>query len=197
MYDFRKLSAEQRQEAIRSRRERDFPLHAPPHLEGVAGEFLITAACYEHRHVFGTPEELTWLTQRLAEGLDADKNPWRAFVVLPNHYHLVVKISNLEAFSDAIRRTHSRVATEVNSRQQERGRRVWYRYSDRAIRSERHLRAAVNYIHHNPVKHGFVGTEEEWPWSSVQEYLSGHGGEWLDAVRQAYPLGEFGKGWDW
>jgi putative transposase len=196
MYDFRNLSAEQRLEAIRSRRERGFPLHEPPHLEGVAGEFLITAACFEHRHIFETPEDLTWLTEQVLQGLSAGGYLRRAFVVLPNHYHLLIQIRDLSAFSEAIRRVHSRVATEVNGRQMKRGRRVWYRFSDRAIRSERHLWAAVNYVHRNPVKHGFVEEEEAWPWSSVHEYLTDRGRDWLQSIRQAYPLGEFGKGWD-
>ena len=57
MYDFRKMSPEEQQRILQSRRERGFPLHAPPHLRGVNGEYLITAACFNHQHIFGNPDE--------------------------------------------------------------------------------------------------------------------------------------------
>jgi putative transposase len=35
----------------------------------------------------------------------------------------------------------------------------------------------VNYIHHNPVRHGYVAKWQEWPWSSARDYLSRVGDE--------------------
>jgi REP element-mobilizing transposase RayT len=47
--------------------------------------------------------------------------------------------------------------------------RIWYReYWDRFIRDERHLLAAREYIHNNPVKAGLVRRPEEWEWSSAR-----------------------------
>ena len=46
-------------------------------------------------------------------------------------------------------------------------RKVWYRFSDRGMRSEGHFFASINYIHANPVKHGYVEKATEWPWSSL------------------------------
>ena len=47
--------------------------------------------------------------------------------------------------------------------------RVWDReYWDRFIRDERHLYAAREYIHNNPVKAGLVRCPEEWEWSSAR-----------------------------
>ncbi len=40
-------------------------------------------------------------------------------------------------------------------------------YWDRYIRDERHLNAAVHYIHTNPVKAGLVKRAEDWQWSSA------------------------------
>jgi len=55
MYDFRRMTPAERQEILRQRCARGLRLHAPPHFRGVAGEYLITAACYEHRRIFDTP----------------------------------------------------------------------------------------------------------------------------------------------
>ena len=45
---------------------------------------------------------------------------------------------------------------------------VWMReYWDRYIRNENHFKAAVDYIHQNPVKAGLASRPEDWPWSSA------------------------------
>ena len=46
-------------------------------------------------------------------------------------------------------------------------------YFDRAIRDERHFRAVVEYVEHNPVMAGLCEAPEDWPWSSVGAQASG------------------------
>jgi putative transposase len=167
MYDYRKMTPEERQQVIRERRERGFPWHAPPHFPGVSGEYLISAACFEHQPVFADPTDLSWLLDQTLNALDEVKLP--CYVFLPNHYHVLLRTEDIAIVSEVLRLLHSRVATDINGRHRKRGRRVWYRFSDRFIRSERHHWATVNYIHYNPVKHGYVDR----------------------------PIGEYRKGWDW
>ncbi|MEW6250352.1 MAG: transposase [Planctomycetota bacterium] len=60
--------------------------------------------------------------------------------------------------------------TENQRRQGRRG--VWQsRYWEHRIRDEQDYVQHRDYIHLNPVKHGYVRTPEEWPWSSVHEHL--------------------------
>ena len=48
---------------------------------------------------------------------------------------------------------------------------VWHAdYFDRFIRDASHYRAAVDYIHQNPVKAGLVRHAVDWPWSSAKEW---------------------------
>jgi len=68
-------------------------------------------------------------------------------------------------------------------------RKVWYKFHDRAIRNERHYYHAFNYIHYNPVKHGYVESPYDWPWSSVHLYFDTHGREWLREQWRKYPIG--------
>ncbi len=76
------------------------------------------------------------------------------------------------------------------------GRKVFFRVADRAMRSERHFLATLNYVHHNPVRHGYVARWTDWPWSSASEYFSRVG--WSEAERRwrEYPIGDYGRGWD-
>lgn len=197
MYDFRKMSLEERQRVLQSRRERGFPLHAPPHLRGVKGEYLITAACFEHQHIFGDPDDLSWLADEVLSALTDAGLPHPAWTFLSNHYDVLLETEDLSVVSQILRVLHSRIATRINSRQHRRGRQVWYRFSDRLIRTERHHFATMNYIHFNAVKHGYVDDVKDWPWSSVHDYAESQGAEWLAHTGSTYPVGDYGKGWDW
>jgi putative transposase len=64
------------------------------------------------------------------------------------------------------------------------------------MRSERHYFATLNYIHNNPVKHGYVQKWQDWPFSSAREYLEKVGFEMASTIWKEYPVLDFGKGWD-
>jgi hypothetical protein len=49
------------------------------------------------------------------------------------------------------------------------------RFFDRALRTVREYHEKVEYIHVNPVKAGLVGRPEDWPWSSVHDYVGNVG----------------------
>ncbi|MCC6356597.1 MAG: transposase [Verrucomicrobiae bacterium] len=119
-----------------------------------------------------------------------------AWCVLPNHYHVLVEVSALADLVGALGRLHGRSACAWNREEGTRGRKVFFRAADRAMRSERHFLATLNYVHHNPIRHGYVERWTDWPWSSASEYLSRVG--WAEAERRwrEYPIGDYGRGWD-
>ena len=55
-------------------------------------------------------------------------------------------------------------------RQRRRG--VWQpRFIEHTIRDEQDLHHHADYIHYNPVKHGYVRSPKDWPWSSFHRYV--------------------------
>ena len=49
---------------------------------------------------------------------------------------------------------------------------IWKRrFWEHQIRDENDLQRHVDYVHYNPVKHGFVQHVEEWPWSTYHKYV--------------------------
>jgi putative transposase len=64
------------------------------------------------------------------------------------------------------------------------------------IQNDRHHIAAMQYIHHNPVKHGHVGKWTDWKWSEAAEYIERIGREEAERRWRECPLQFFGKGWD-
>jgi len=198
-YEYRKLTSEEREQVLQQRRERGYPLHAPPHPFREAGRFFLTAANYEHVAIMARPDRCTDFEVCLFEAMHNIQADVFGWVVLPNHYHILVDVRSLDDVSAALKQLHGTTSREWNQADHETGkRRVWYKFADRMIRDEAHFYRALNYIHYNPVKHGYTDDPYEWPWSSLHDYLEseGCGREWLREKWRGFPLGDFGKGWD-
>jgi len=65
---------------------------------------------------------------------------------------------------------------------------VWHSYWDTCIRGENDYWRRFNYIHHNPVKHGYVSQIEDWSFSSYGYYLKHKGRDWLMDAFLQYPV---------
>ena len=120
-----------------------------------------------------------------------------AMVVLPEHLHAIWRLPPGDAdypicwplikagFSRRLAKgEHIRV-----SRQAKRERGIWQRrYWEHQIRDEIDLARHVDYIHYNPVKHGWVTRPVDWPHSILHGYIergmaaSNWGGEMGDGV---------------
>ena len=196
MYDYRRWNDEQRRQVVQARHDRGFPLHRPPHLDLGSGWYIITAATYEHQHHFREANELSALTLRILEEITTAAIPISAWVVLPNHYHLLVRLDHPKLIGPSLGRVHGRSSRYANLRDHWPGRQVWCRYSDRKVRSERHFWTCLHYIMINPVKHRHVESMIQWPWSCIHEVLAERGQSWIDDLQREYPLLNFGKGWD-
>ncbi len=110
-----------------------------------------------------------------------------AMVVLPDHLHAVWTLPPGDAdyamrwrlfkasFSRQVPPGEHRSATRIAKR--ERG--IWQRrYWEHLIRDEDDLQRHVDYIHFNPVKHGYVIKAFDWPYSTMHRYVAR---EWLAA----------------
>lgn len=104
-----------------------------------------------------------------------------AWVVLPDHMHAIWTLPEGDADYatrwGAIKSRFSRSipTTEfVNtSRQSRRERGIWQRrYWEHTIRDERDLANHIDYIHINPVKHGYVTHAADWPHSSTHRFIA-------------------------
>ena len=196
MYAYRKLSAAKQQEILNRRKRAGVPWHVPPHYPGGQKLYLITAACRNHAHIMSSPARLEEWERNLHQLISGiSEAELRAWVVLPDHYHLLLKV-DLALFKRQLGRLHNGTATQWNREDAAEGRSVWFRFSDRIIRSKRHCYASVNYIHFNPVRHDFAKKATDWPWSSIHYYLQDLGRAELEKIWQACPIDRMGEGWD-
>ena len=196
MYDYRKLSSEQRAKIIEQRLVNGYPPHEPPHLKQDDTCYFLTGVCFEHAPHMKFRERRKEVLDMIFELFTEHGMNILAWVVLLNHYHLLVNVTEFDLLRIIFQKVHGRTAFEWNNEENARGRKVWFRYTDRAMRSERHYYTTLNYIHYNPVKHKLVESPYDWEHSSVHWYLEHYGREWLRDAWAKYPVRQYGEGWD-
>lgn len=197
MYRWRKLSEEQRAEEAKRRRLSNLPMHSIKHRVCSTRVWLITATCYERRPYIGVSGQrmddfaagLTRLLETCCERVDA-------WVLLPNHYHILVCTDDVATLLKELGRHHGRTSRAWNLEENTVGRKVWFNALDRPVFTDRHHITALHYTLHNPVKHGYVNKWSEWRWSSAAEYIARVGRDEVERRWKEFPLLNFGKGWD-
>ncbi len=197
-YRWRQISPKQQMELLAWRKERGHPWHSPPHRPNFGRlRFLISAACYEHQpHIGRNLMRMDAFARELLSVFSAHASQTFAWCVLPNHYHALVKAPDILALLRELGRFHGRTSHAWNGEESARGRKVFFRAVERAMRSERHFWATLNYVHHNPVHHRYVARWTDWPWSSASEYLNQTGPQEAKRLWHEHPLDDYGKDWD-
>lgn len=103
-----------------------------------------------------------------------------AIVILPEHLHTIWTLPENDAdypkrwslikanFSRNLPKTERINPSRIAKR--ERG--IWQRrYWEHLIRDELDMQRHIEYIHYNPVKHGYVAQASDWPHSSIHRYI--------------------------
>jgi putative transposase len=143
------------------------------------GTYFFTVNLLERQHTL-LVEHVAALRDAFGAARVARPFEMIAIVVLPDHLHCVWRLPAEDAdnatrwrhiktlFVQQLPRSERRSAARI--RRKERG--IWQRrYWERLLRDERDLRVHVDYVHFNPVKHGYVAAVNEWPWSSFHRYV--------------------------
>ncbi len=197
MYLWRKLTPNQRAELLAWRKDQRMPWHRPPHRASEQTCYHVTAACYEHRAYIGqSRERLQDFCGILLATLRRRSALVHAWCVLPNHYHALIETSAILDLLVDLGRMHGRLSFQWNGEEGERGRQVWCGAAERFMRNEAHFWATMNYVHHNPARHGYVERWQDWPFSSAAEYLAEFGRDEAARIWKEYPVLDYGKGWD-
>ena len=136
--------------------------------------YSITSVCINRQKLFTN----TCHARLVAKTLNDEKlwpdAKYLAWVVMPDHIHVLLALGVKEPLSLVVQRIKSLVAVAIN---QERNRRqpVWQRgYFDHAIRSDENVRSAAMYIVNNPIRAGLAMNVGDYPYWSLTN-------EWFDA----------------
>jgi putative transposase len=105
--------------------------------------------------------------QKISHAKSVDLIAW---VILPDHFHVVVDIERL-TISSYMQSAKQSFSMKYLERTGQSGK-VWqYRFWDHIVRGEDDLRRHLDYIHYNPVKHGIVADPFSYRLSSAAVYL--------------------------
>ncbi len=197
MYNWRRMTPEERKAALESRQSRHVSWHGSPHYADESELYLLTAACYEHRPWIGAaPQRIAEFEAEWLGTLGEPAQGVFAWVVLPNHYHALLHTADVSVLLKAVGHLHGRISCRWNGEESCRGRQVWHRAVDTAIKSERHFWASMNYVLHNAVRHGYADRWQDWPYSNAAQYLAEVGRAEAERRWREYPLLNYGKDWD-
>ena len=142
--------------------------HAPTHRLASSGTYFITASTYQKLHHLQGAARLQVLHRGLLKV--AARFGWRleAWAVFSNHYHFVGHaLQDSATLKPFLTHLHADTAREVNLRDNEPERQVWFNYWETELTFEKSYLARCNYVHQNAVHHKLVPVANQYPWCSA------------------------------
>ena len=151
---------------------------------------FLTCSCYHRRPLLRTVARRDLFVRVLEEVRRRFRLVVIGYVVMPEHFHLLVSEpdeQNLSAVMHALKLTFARRVIEGERRKRSPmqaelfaglSQRVWQaRFYDFNVCTERKRIEKLRYLHRNPVKRGLVASPERWRWSSFRDYALGERGK--------------------
>lgn len=173
---------------MRSRNRNAFDTHG--------NVFFVTFTTVGFIHLFNDPVFAEVIIENLQYYQKRGDFVILAYVVMPNHIHLVVTIADGKTISGCIGNLKRITSRQISSRlEQTKNRtlisrlheaagkepaddcRIWKpRFDCFALHDIETIRQKIAYVHNNPVKAGLVTCDVDWPYSSAAAYMGMPGG---------------------
>ncbi|MEO0513710.1 MAG: transposase [Planctomycetota bacterium] len=154
------------------------------------GTYFFTVVTAKRKPIFNQSEAVELLRQVIR--IEKQARPFEiiASVILPDHLHMIWTLPSDDAdyskrwqsikasFTRTYLRTQQAEQAVTPGYREQRRRGVWQpRFLEHTIRDEKDLADHTDYIHFNPVKHGYVSRPADWPYSSLHSFIERG---WLD-----------------
>lgn len=148
------------------------------------GTYFFTIKTEFNAPIFANPDHIRLLGIVFREMIERWPVEIPAIVLLPDHLHTLWTLPNGDTnyptrwawlkkeFTQRYLESGGSEQRVSSSRQRNRRRGVWQRrYWEHAIRDEQDFENHFDYIHWNPVKHGYAISPSEWPHSSFHRWV--------------------------
>jgi len=137
--------------------------------------YYLTCCLDRRRPLFKHGSLAELLVTLYAAERDAGNIRLHGYVIMPDHYHVVLTLLQEISISAVVRKIHSLFAPECRRQIAVSGR-VWQRrFYDHVVRDEEDLRTKMVYMHNNPVRAELVADLALYPWSSSSFWETGAG----------------------
>ncbi|WP_394993913.1 transposase [Emticicia sp.] len=153
-----------------------------------------------HENLFVKRENFNYFLKRYAEYINPIAQTF-AYCLMPNHFHFMVKINNIEGLqlvyqqkmkmkdpendypplnkeylpkfiSREFGSLFSAYSQAFNKQQKRMGSLFMPNFKRKIVDSDSYYTSLIHYIHSNPVHHGFVNNAYEWEHSSLHSFIS-------------------------
>jgi putative transposase len=134
--------------------------------------YFVSTATWERRELFRVPEVAEILVERILIYRDRGAYQLHEFVVMPNHFHLLLTPGGNTPLEKAVQLIKGGSSHEIHAR---RGNKmeIWQvSFHDWTIRDSEDYKAKVRYIHMNPVQARLVERPEDWAFGSASGKFS-------------------------
>jgi putative transposase len=152
------------------------------------GEFhFITCSCYHRRAFLDSARRKDLFLKILEEVRAKYEFMVVGYVVMPEHFHLLIGEPKVGTPSLAMQVLKQRMALQCLARRKTKGQislldnemppAFWLpRFHDFNVYTRKKIIEKLRYMHRNPVKRGLVESPEQWAWSSYRHYWLGEQG---------------------
>ena len=165
--------------------------HTPPHLYQTGVKYFITASTYGRKRLLDDPAKEKLFSSLLKS---CDKYGWKLedWVILDNHYHIMVTAPNAEMnLPTFVAEYHKFTALYVkkNNPATQNVPKIFNNYWDTCVTYENSYYARLNYIYYNPVKHGYVQHAQDYEWGSFKTRYR-EDKPYMENLAKAFPFDE-------
>jgi putative transposase len=152
---------------------------------GAGDLHYITCSCYQRQPFLGSPHRRDLFLEIFEEVRQRHEFAVIGYVVMPEHFHLLIGAPYDGNVSLAMQVLKQRAARQYLTRGRSKTpvdaeRKLppfWHtRFYDFNVFTKKKVIEKLRYIHRNPVKRGLVEFPEQWKWSSYRYYLLGEEG---------------------
>ncbi|EWY36728.1 hypothetical protein N825_25745 [Skermanella stibiiresistens SB22] len=124
--------------------------------------------------VFFSDDDRLAFLKWLGEAVAAEGCILHAYVLMTNHFHLVITAGGADSIPRLMQSVGRRYVSHVN-REYRRTGTLWEgRYKSTILDSESYVLVCHRYVESNPVRAKLVSRPEDYPWSSYRHNALGH-----------------------
>ena len=139
-------------------------------LKGINTTYHVIMRGNEKKNIFMHEKDKNRFIQTLIRMKEKYNHRVEAYCLMDNHVHLLIN-DNGNDISRIMKSTNVSYAHYFNKTYQRVGHLFQDRFLSEVVVNDRYLLAVSAYIHNNPVRAGIVKKPEDFPWSSMREYM--------------------------
>ena len=138
--------------------------------------------------IFASQADYQTLLNLLLENAQKFKVAVHAYVLMPNHFHLLATPETADGLPQMMQAVGRRYVRWFNDAQGRTGTLWEGRYKSTVIDTDQYLLTCMAYLDLNPVRAGLVGQAADYVWSSHGHYIGLRSGSGLDKLITPHQL---------